>query len=71
MLKSTLIAKTGLAVALCAGLSACGDNLGEQALYGAGAGAVGSAVLDGNVYTGAAIGAAANVIYCSEKPQNC
>ena len=56
---------------LCAGLAACGDNTGEQALYGTGAGAVGSALLDGNIVTGAAVGAAANLIYCTENPGKC
>ena len=56
---------------LCAALGACGQSTGEQALYGAGAGAVGSALLDGNLVTSAAVGAAANVIYCTEKPGKC
>ncbi|MBY6059256.1 hypothetical protein [Leisingera daeponensis] len=57
--------------AICTGLAACGDTTGEQLLYGAGAGAAGSALLDGNLVTGAAVGAAANVIYCKEKPGRC
>jgi hypothetical protein len=52
-------------------VSACGDTTGEQALFGAGAGAVGSALLDGNLVAGAAVGAAANVIYCTEYPGRC
>ncbi|MCI5095991.1 MAG: hypothetical protein MRY77_06735 [Rhodobacteraceae bacterium] len=56
---------------LCAGLAACGDTTGEQALYGAGAGVAGSALLDGNLVAGAALGAAANVIYCTENPGKC
>jgi hypothetical protein len=59
------------ALALCAGLSACGDSTGEQALYGAGAGFLGAAVLDTNVYAGAAAGAAANVLYCDQNPGKC
>ena len=58
-------------MALLAGLAACGENVGEQALYGAGAGVVGSALLDGNLVTGAAVGAAANLIYCQENPDQC
>ncbi len=58
-------------LALCGGLAACGDTAGEQALYGAGAGFLGAAVLDGNVYTGAAAGAAANVVYCQQNPGKC
>jgi hypothetical protein len=60
-----------LGLALCTGLSGCGDTTGEQAIYGAGAGALGSALLHGNLVTGAAVGAAANVIYCKENPSKC
>lgn len=59
------------AVAACAGLAGCGDTLGEQVLFGAGAGYLGSAVVDGNRTTGAAVGAAANVLYCQEHPDQC
>ena len=52
-------------------LAACGDTLGEQAIYGAGAGAAASAVLDGDLATGAVIGAGANVIYCQQNPGKC
>ena len=58
-------------IGLLAVVAACGDTTGEQALFGAGAGAVGSALLDGNLVTGAAVGAAANVIYCKEYPGRC
>ena len=58
-------------LAICGGLSACGDTMGEQALYGAGAGFLGAAALDTNVYAGAAAGAAANVLYCDQKPGAC
>lgn len=58
-------------IGILAALAACGDTTGEQALFGAGAGAVGSALLDGNLVAGAAVGAAANVIYCSEYPHKC
>lgn len=60
-----------LACALCAGLASCGDTFGEQALYGAGAGAGTAALIDGNIYTGAALGAAANVLYCQQDPSRC
>ncbi|WP_293574787.1 hypothetical protein [Phaeobacter sp.] len=59
------------ALALCSTLVACGDTTGEQVVYGAGAGALGSALLDGNLVTGAAVGAAANVIFCKENPSRC
>lgn len=52
-------------------LAACGDTQAEQALYGAGAGAGAAAVFDGNVVTGAAVGAAANLVYCQENPTKC
>lgn len=57
-----------LAMATCAGLSACGDTTGEQALLGGGAGAVGAAVLNSDPLFGAVVGAAGNVLYC--KAQN-
>lgn len=57
------------AFAACTGLAACGDTTGEQVVYGAGA--LGSALIDGNLVTGAAVGAAANVIYCKENPRKC
>ncbi|RLK11150.1 hypothetical protein [Ruegeria conchae] len=57
-----------LALATCAGLVACGDTTGEQAILGGGAGAVGAAVLNADPLFGAAVGAAGNVLYC--KTQN-
>ncbi|MBE1294968.1 hypothetical protein [Phycobacter azelaicus] len=60
-----------LALALCGGLSACGQTTGEQVVYGASAGALGSLLLDGNPVTGAAVGTAANLIYCKENPGKC
>lgn len=59
-----------LAIAVCAGLSACGDTTGEQALLGGGAGAVGAAVLNADPLLGAVVGAAGNVLYC-ETQNNC
>jgi len=65
--------KTRLAVllAVLGGLSACGDTLGQQALIGAGAGAGTAIVLDGDVATGAIVGAAGNVAYCQLYPEQC
>ncbi len=57
-----------LIIAACAGLSACGDTTGEQAVLGGGAGAIGAAVLSADPLFGAAVGAAGNVLYC--KTQN-
>lgn len=63
--------RTWMAMALLGGLAACGETLGEQALFGAGAGAVGAAVLDGDPLAGAAVGVAANLYYCNENPDKC
>jgi malic enzyme len=57
--------------AMVAGLAACGDTLGEQAILGAGAGAGTAVALDGDVATGALVGAAANVAYCRKYPSRC
>ncbi|SMO65965.1 hypothetical protein [Ruegeria faecimaris] len=62
------ISKVILAMATCAGLAACGDSTGEQALLGGGAGAVGAAVVSADPLLGAVVGAAGNVLYC--KTQN-
>ncbi|MCB1312850.1 MAG: hypothetical protein KDK29_13695 [Sedimentitalea sp.] len=65
------ICKSLAIVAGLSALAACGDTLGEQALYGAGAGAGTAAILDGNVAAGAALGAGANVLYCQQNPGKC
>ena len=52
-------------------LAACGDDLSEQAILGAGAGAGTAAVLNGDLITGAALGAAGNVAYCRQYPGRC
>jgi len=67
MYRSKLI----IAVALVAGVSACGDTLGEQALGGGVAGAGVAAVTGGSIGQGAAIGAAGNVIACQSELVNC
>ena len=53
------------------GLAACGETTGEQALYGAGAGYLGSFLVDGDPFVGAAAGAAGNVLYCQKGPGHC
>lgn len=64
--------KTWILVSAAAlGLSACGDTFAEQALFGAGAGAAGAAVVDGDPVTGAVVGAAGNVAYCRANPGKC
>ncbi|WP_417726133.1 hypothetical protein [Roseovarius sp.] len=52
-------------------LAACGDTIPEQALLGGGAGALTGAVVGGSVVTGAAVGAAGNVVYCQAYPGRC
>ena len=71
MLYNRHIPRIGLALALCGGLAACGDTIGERALYGGAAGAGASAILDGDLVTGAAVGAAANLLYCQQNPSKC
>ncbi|MYM56543.1 hypothetical protein GR167_14590 [Rhodobacteraceae bacterium GS-10] len=60
-----------LALIACSGLAACGDTFEQQALFGAGTGLAGAAVLDGNLAAGALVGAAANVAYCQQYPSRC
>ncbi len=51
-----------LAAGSVALLAGCLSPEGERAAVGAGIGAVGAAIMDGNVVTGAAIGAAAGAL---------
>ncbi len=64
--------KTGTLIAVVAvlGLAACGDTDLERGVSGAAAGAVTAAALDGNVVTGAAVGAAAGVL-CDDLTDLC
>lgn len=52
-------------------LAGCGDTVPEQALLGGGAGALAGAAVGGSVLTGAAVGAAGNVIYCQTTRSSC
>lgn len=52
-------------------LAACGDTVLEQGLMGAGAGAAAATVIGGDASTGAALGGAANVLYCQNNPGKC
>ncbi|QIE47353.1 hypothetical protein G5B38_18500 [Pseudohalocynthiibacter aestuariivivens] len=61
---------SGAALALL-GLVACGDTAGEQAIIGGAAGAGTAAVLNTNILTGAAVGAAGNTIFCQTNPGKC
>ncbi|WP_137700178.1 hypothetical protein [Marimonas lutisalis] len=67
----TPITIRALALVALGTVAACGDTAVEQALMGGGAGAATSIVLDGNVATGAFVGAAANVAYCQKYPTRC
>ena len=59
------------AVTASAGLAACGDTLGEQALGGGVVGAGAAAVTGGSLAQGAAIGAGANVLACQTGAVRC
>ena len=52
-------------------LSACGDTLLEQGAIGAAAGAGTAAAVDGDIATGAVVGAGVNVAYCQTYPERC
>ena len=52
-------------------LASCGDSIGEQALVGMGAGGAAAMVLEKDAFSGAAIGAAANIAYCQSYPSRC
>lgn len=60
-----------LPLAAVAALAACGQTVGEQALFGGGAGAIGSAALGGDPIAGAAVGAGGNVLFCQAYPHRC
>ena len=62
----TFIAALGLTA-----VAACGDNLPEQTVLGAGAGAGAAIVLSGGLAAGALLGAAGNVAYCNSNPGRC
>lgn len=52
-------------------LAGCGQTVGQQAVIGAGAGAVGASATGGDPAAGAVVGAAANVAYCDRYPTKC
>jgi hypothetical protein len=62
---------TSFALAALLGLAACGDTVGEQALFGGAAGIGAAAVTGGDLATGAVIGAGANVAACQAGVVNC
>ncbi len=60
-----------VAISALLALSACGETLLQQGLMGAGAGAAAATVMGGDAITGAALGSAANVLYCRRNPGSC
>ena len=52
-------------------LAACGDTKLEQGALGAGAGAGVAIVAGVDPITGAAVGAAGNLVYCNRYPSRC
>ncbi|MEM8577325.1 MAG: hypothetical protein AAGF60_05700 [Pseudomonadota bacterium] len=60
-----------LALACAAGLAACGETPNQQAIAGGAAGAGAAILTDGNLLTGAAVGAAGNLLYCQNNPGRC
>lgn len=60
-----------LGISLLGALGACGDNIGQQALLGGGAGAIVGAATGGDPVTGAVIGGAGNVAFCQMYPHQC
>lgn len=60
-----------LASAVAFGLAACGDTIGEQALFGTAIGAGTAVVAGGTLAKGAAVGAAGNLLFCQAYPGRC
>ncbi|MEL6565378.1 MAG: hypothetical protein AAF822_08080 [Pseudomonadota bacterium] len=67
------MARTVLGLVLAAPLilAACGDTIGEQALSGAVIGAGTTAIFNGDVGTGAVVGAVGGIVYCRAFDANC
>lgn len=70
----SIITRTALVALLAAPLAGCGSSQSDRAIsgggIGAGAGALGSAALGGNPWTGAAIGAGAGAATGALTDQN-
>lgn len=67
----TAIFRLTLATLTLSALAACGDDLAERSVIGAGAGAGAAVVLSGGLAAGALIGAGGNVAYCEAYPSKC
>ncbi|WP_415921108.1 hypothetical protein [Tateyamaria sp. SN6-1] len=67
------MARTLLGIILAAplALAACGDTVGEQAISGAVIGAGTSAIFNGDVGTGAVVGAVGGLVYCRAFDADC
>ncbi|MBP0481130.1 hypothetical protein [Sagittula salina] len=52
-------------------LASCGDTPGQSAAVGMAAGGAAAMVLEKDMLSGAAIGAGANIAYCSQFPARC
>ena len=52
-------------------LAACGDTVGEQALFGGAAGVGAAAVTGGDPIIGGAVGAGGNIAFCQLNPGAC
>ena len=59
------------AAALALLLAGCGDNIGEQALFGGAAGVGVAAVAGGDPIAGGVVGAGGNVAFCQLNPGAC
>ena len=59
------------AAALVFTLAGCGDNVGEQALFGGAAGVGVAAVAGGDPVAGGIVGAGGNVAFCQLNPGAC
>ena len=65
------IRKFGLALAIAAGLSACGNTEAKRALSGAAIGGITGAVVGGGVTLGLVVGAAAGIMCNDISPNYC
>ena len=65
------IKNIALVITACAGLAACGDTIGKQALGGGAVGAGAAAVTGGSLVQGAAIGAGGIVLACLSGALRC
>ena len=66
-----MLKKVFLSGVMALTLAACGDTVGQQAAFGAGVGAVGTAAAGGDPLIGAAVGAGGSVLFCQRYPWRC